>query len=235
MSHKKCCVPNCKEKESAIGHHVFIPPANMISTWNTLIPKSFKMTRTHKVCAQHFIDDFIIKEYQFIINGETVTLPRERWLLKPNAVPTIFPAPIKSVNKDQLNQRKTVIDVFTIKNAGKNEELLDRGIVSSNDNVISSDSIERRISQKDVNSNSFLESKNSAVSTKKENNLFVDSNLTAQKSLRKRNHVLEKKVEKLKKKLFIYKQHLTQSRLKVSQLEDTLQKYKERGVDLSTW
>lgn len=96
----KCCVPGCNagstvtQTQNDQEHtklHFFRPTKELLVSWSHAIPRQFTLKTTHSVCSQHFSDDVIIKEDKFIINGESVVMPRLKWTLKPGSVPTIFP------------------------------------------------------------------------------------------------------------------------------------------------
>ena len=44
------------------------------------------------MCELHFDEKFIIKYDEFLINGKTERIMRERFKLKDGAIPTIFPS-----------------------------------------------------------------------------------------------------------------------------------------------
>lgn len=65
------------------------------------------------ICDLHFVDDVLLKNYEHVVEGKLVVIPRGRWGLKPGAVPTLRLA--NGVEQPAKRKRKrklltTVID-----------------------------------------------------------------------------------------------------------------------------
>lgn len=58
------------------------------------------------VCDSHFSEEFIVKYDSFLIEGKRVEIPRDRWTLKSEAVPHIFPGLPKYLSNN-LKSRKS--------------------------------------------------------------------------------------------------------------------------------
>lgn len=92
-----CFVPNCKTGHSNCkGGHLFCAPKEKAEEWIKILRKLrtdkifVPSNNDHRVCSEHFESKFLISEYMHLINGEQVVLPRERWKITFDAVPTIF-------------------------------------------------------------------------------------------------------------------------------------------------
>lgn len=93
-----CVVTGCRSgyKTESVSEirHFFSPPTDpvLFEKWNRATHrKNFVLKPNHKVCDLHFDESFIIKSDKFIINNETVEMPRGKWTLRVGAVPHIFP------------------------------------------------------------------------------------------------------------------------------------------------
>lgn len=88
-------MPACKQEK--IISHVFTPPVGMAEQWTKIMntlrsDKKFDAkNKDHCVCSKHFEDKFLIKVDKYLINGVWVELPRDRWGITGNALPTMFP------------------------------------------------------------------------------------------------------------------------------------------------
>lgn len=80
-------------------------PADKCEEWNRRIPRKGQLTTKHYVCDLHFEPHFMIKSDDFTINGKAVSIPRDRWALTPNAVPTLFPNLPQYLSKHVANRR----------------------------------------------------------------------------------------------------------------------------------
>jgi hypothetical protein len=91
---RTCWVPGCTSgyrTSTDTSRHLFSVPANKCAEWNRKIPREGILTSKHYICDLHFEEQFIKKQDEFVISGKTVYLPRDRWMLNPDAVPTLFP------------------------------------------------------------------------------------------------------------------------------------------------
>lgn len=89
-----CFVPGCNTKYKKDKLSLFSVPKNevLLDRWKKLIPRSDnELTANSVICELHFQEDFINRNYVHVINGETVTFPRGKPILKSDAIPTIFP------------------------------------------------------------------------------------------------------------------------------------------------
>lgn len=94
-----CCVPGCRSgyKGTTEKVSVFGLPSDgeLREKWKRAIPRQetgdFNFDSKYvRVCEKHFDDSDIIRADEFVINGEVVSLKRDKPLLKPNAVPRKF-------------------------------------------------------------------------------------------------------------------------------------------------
>lgn len=114
MSEKRdshCFVPYCSSQYKNSKLSMFSPPKDetMLKKWKVLIHRSDKeLTTKSCVCELHFQKRFIMKNYVHVINGETVTIPRGEPILKPDAIPTIFPDCPRNLAVSLPNKRKYI-------------------------------------------------------------------------------------------------------------------------------
>jgi hypothetical protein len=92
----KCYVPGCctgyKSNDSSAKVSTFGPPASMLEAWSRAIPRADRpITNRDRVCELHFAPHFIIRNFEMLVDGKVVTVPRERPALHPDAIPTVFP------------------------------------------------------------------------------------------------------------------------------------------------
>jgi len=62
-----------------------------LSVLNKTDKKFDKKNKNHRICHLHFEDKYLVKEDCTQIGTETVSLPRQCWMLTHDAIPTIFP------------------------------------------------------------------------------------------------------------------------------------------------
>jgi hypothetical protein len=89
-----CWAPGCTSgyrTSTDTSRHFFRVPANKCDEWKRKIPRVGQLTYKHYICDLHFEDHFIKKQDEFVIGGKTVFLPKDRWHLTENAIPTLFP------------------------------------------------------------------------------------------------------------------------------------------------
>lgn len=95
----RCFVPGCKSGyDSARSvddkRHFFRAPRNAerLQQWERAIPRlDRKLSSSCSVCDLHFINDDIFKVFEHNICGEIVVIPHDKWTLKEDAVPRLFP------------------------------------------------------------------------------------------------------------------------------------------------
>jgi len=99
---KTCWAPGCTSgyrSNDDRNRHFFAVPADKCAQWNQRIPRKGLLTSRHYLCDLHFEEHFICKNYCTIIEGKTVCIPRLRWALTQDAVPTRFPNLPKYLSK----------------------------------------------------------------------------------------------------------------------------------------
>lgn len=95
----RCFVPGCKSGyDSAQSvddkRHFFRAPRNAerLQQWERAIPRlDRKLSSSCSVCDLHFINDDIFKVFEHNICGEIVVIPHDKWTLKEDAMPRLFP------------------------------------------------------------------------------------------------------------------------------------------------
>lgn len=108
-------MPNCSaygcrsgyDATTSQGRHFFGVPkeASLAAKWSAaLARKGTTLGGKSIVCDLHFADDDLIKNYEHIVQGNLVQIPRGRWGLKPGAVPTLHLA--SNVEQPQKRRRK---------------------------------------------------------------------------------------------------------------------------------
>ncbi|XP_035227904.1 uncharacterized protein LOC118200097 [Stegodyphus dumicola] len=113
---RKCFVPGCiSGHQNATKASLFKVPKdeNLRREWAKRISRGdTELSIHHSVCELHFEEHFIEKYYHHIVNGEEIKIPRGKPLLKPEAIPSIFPnAPKKLVSIIEKNN-EFIADVF---------------------------------------------------------------------------------------------------------------------------
>ncbi|KAH9383615.1 hypothetical protein HPB48_025308 [Haemaphysalis longicornis] len=94
-----CFAPGCASgyvSSRQSGQHVslFSVPKDPVrfEAWRRAVPRADKsLDARSALCEHHFDEQYIDRCFTHVIKGETVEIPRERPLLKADAVPTIFP------------------------------------------------------------------------------------------------------------------------------------------------
>ncbi|KAG0444516.1 hypothetical protein HPB47_013709 [Ixodes persulcatus] len=109
-----CFVPGCKSgyRSSEHKHSLFTVPKDPgeFAQWQRNIPRAdVSLSSTSAVCELRFEEVCIERFYadSHVINGEAVRLKRDRPVLKPDAVPTVFPNLPKYFTKKLARKRKT--------------------------------------------------------------------------------------------------------------------------------
>ncbi|XP_046655532.1 uncharacterized protein LOC124349073 isoform X2 [Daphnia pulicaria] len=93
-----CCVPMCTSgyvRKGTVPEKVALfstKDKKMQKLWMKYIPrKNYIFTDKSRVCSHHFADCDIDKGYFLTVAGQQVFQERKRWILKPGAIPKIFP------------------------------------------------------------------------------------------------------------------------------------------------
>ncbi|KAG0416364.1 hypothetical protein HPB47_006467 [Ixodes persulcatus] len=109
-----CFVPGCKSgyRSSEQKRSLFSVPKDpaVFAQWQRNIPRAdVSLSFTCAVCELHFEESCVERFYadSHVINGEVVRLKRDRPVLKPDAIPTIFPNLPKYFTKKLPRKRKT--------------------------------------------------------------------------------------------------------------------------------
>jgi len=117
----KCCVTGCRSNYDKLSGYFtvycFPTDAERLKLWIRKIKRyNLIVNKNTRICITHFDDRFLIKEFQFIVNGVTCTKPRDRPVLTDDAFPSIFPSlpsylstPFPSKRKDP-DQRRAEAD-----------------------------------------------------------------------------------------------------------------------------
>lgn len=110
---KTCWAPGCRTGYSGAStgkRHLFAVPkdAERRQHWNKCIPRDAVLECHHVLCDLHFDEQYIIKTFDLMVNGELVKIPRERWTLTNDALPTTFPNLPAYLSKNVPKKRVTV-------------------------------------------------------------------------------------------------------------------------------
>ncbi|CAN8016951.1 unnamed protein product, partial [Ixodes persulcatus] len=108
---RTCFVPGCNSgyRSCKEARSLFRAPleCDRRETWSRNIKRSDRELHDGSVvCERHFESRFIQRTFQTTINGEVAEVLRERPLLTPDAVPTIFPDAPKYISKPLPKKRK---------------------------------------------------------------------------------------------------------------------------------
>ncbi|XP_046643561.1 uncharacterized protein LOC124328766 [Daphnia pulicaria] len=118
-----CCVPMCTSgyvRKGTVPEKVALfstKDKKMQKLWMKYIPrKNYIFTDKSRVCSHHFADCDIDKGYFLTVAGQQVFQERKRWILKPGAIPKIFPNCPSHMTKVTCSQRKAkeMFDLFII-------------------------------------------------------------------------------------------------------------------------
>lgn len=91
----KCSAYGCRsgyEPSTSKGRHYFGIPkeSSQAAKWSAALARAgTTLHATSAVCDLHFSDDVLVKNYEHVVQGTLVQIPRGRWRLKPGAVPTM--------------------------------------------------------------------------------------------------------------------------------------------------
>ncbi|GAB6022861.1 hypothetical protein CHUAL_006959 [Chamberlinius hualienensis] len=113
-----CFVPGCTSgyESNPVKVPMFSVPKDPVTRhkWSKRIPRNDKeLSAKSKICALHFEEDMILKDFVHVINGAEVRMPRDRWVLNENAFPTQYPhlpqhySKRVSCKRKPLNRSKT--------------------------------------------------------------------------------------------------------------------------------
>nr|XP_037279949.1 LOW QUALITY PROTEIN: uncharacterized protein LOC119172911 [Rhipicephalus microplus] len=94
-----CFAPGCSTgyvsaRKAGVKRSVFTVPndEDRLKAWQRYVPRGDKLLdRTAVLCELHFEQQFIVRDYTHIVNGEVVKIPRGRPCLTDDAIPSIFP------------------------------------------------------------------------------------------------------------------------------------------------
>jgi THAP domain/Transposase protein len=119
----KCCVTGCKSNYDSSSAYVTVYSfplvnADRLNLWVRKIPReNLVVNKNTRICIKHFEDQFLIKQFEFTIDGIKRTEPRERPLLTDDAFPTIFPSlpsylstPLPRKRRDPCERRVEACD-----------------------------------------------------------------------------------------------------------------------------
>ncbi|XP_049522179.1 uncharacterized protein LOC125944849 [Dermacentor silvarum] len=96
---RHCFAPGCttgyvSSRQQGQKVSLFSVPKDpaLFEAWRRAVPRADKSLDAKSVlCERHFDEQYIERFFTHVINGETVQIPRERPVLKLDAVPTAFP------------------------------------------------------------------------------------------------------------------------------------------------
>ncbi|XP_075526178.1 uncharacterized protein LOC142557858 isoform X1 [Dermacentor variabilis] len=131
----RCFVTGCRSGYDSVQssnekRHFFRPPKThpRLREWQRAIPRLDKeLSSSCVVCDVHFQPEDIVKDFVHNINGEVVAIPRDKWALKEDAVPCLFPNCPKYLSKPSKKRKlPTVRPAREVKrrkkqNGGENE------------------------------------------------------------------------------------------------------------------
>lgn len=106
----KCSAYGCRsgyDPTTSKGRHFFGVPKEPVlaAKWSAaLARKGTALGAKSTICNLHFSDDVLVKNYEHVVQGNLVQIPRGRWCLKPGAVPTLRLA--SSVEKPIRRKRR---------------------------------------------------------------------------------------------------------------------------------
>lgn len=105
-----CWAPGCTSgyRSNNDKRHFFKVPSDSerLTAWKRHIPREGNLLTKHSLCDLHFEDQFLLKKYVHIINGEKVEMDRGKWELTKDAVPTLFPNLPKYLSSKAPKSRK---------------------------------------------------------------------------------------------------------------------------------
>jgi hypothetical protein len=94
----KCWAPGCKTGYKSChstnsDRHLFKAPTDpqRLEAWARRIPRQGKISSRNYICDLHFDERFLVKTFDTVVGQQVVSIPRARWELTHDAIPTIFP------------------------------------------------------------------------------------------------------------------------------------------------
>jgi Transposase protein/THAP domain len=110
---KTCWAPGCRtgyDGKNVDKRHMFAVPTDQSRRlqWNRKIPRDGVLKPSHSLCDLHFDERYIVKTFDVIVNGKVTKIPRERWMLTDDALPTIFPNLPSYLSTKPPKQRRLV-------------------------------------------------------------------------------------------------------------------------------
>lgn len=79
-----------------------------LKAWQRAVPRADQvLDASSRICELHFDEQYIVRSFTHTINGETVTIPRDRPVLTSDAIPTVFPNLPQYLSKKAPQKRKT--------------------------------------------------------------------------------------------------------------------------------
>ena len=107
----KCWVSGCPSGHDRAGNgkrHFFKAPAckTRREKWSTMMPHQTELLPTSRLCDLHFEQKCILKSFDLVINGCNVSIPREKWCLSTDAVPTV----VATVLEDDIMRTDSVVE-----------------------------------------------------------------------------------------------------------------------------
>ncbi|XP_037561839.1 uncharacterized protein LOC119441285 [Dermacentor silvarum] len=113
----RCFVTNCRSgydstKSTAEKRHFFKPPTDEVrlQQWRRAIPRLDKeLSSSCAVCDLYFHEEDIVKDFVHKVHGDVVVIPRDKWALKEDTVPRIFPNCPKYLSKPAKKRKAPTV------------------------------------------------------------------------------------------------------------------------------
>lgn len=113
----RCFVTGCKSgydsaRSATEKRRFFKPPndASRLQEWQRAIPRLDKeLSSTCVVCDLHFREEDILKDFVHNIGGDVVVIPRDKWALKDDAIPRLFPNCPKYLSKPARKRKAPAV------------------------------------------------------------------------------------------------------------------------------
>ena len=111
-----CWATGCQSgynPETTRNRHFFRAPKDdeRRRLWNRKIPRVGVLLSSHSLCDLHFDEQYILKTYDIVVNGVKTSLPRGKWTLTNDAIPSIFPNVPKYLSSDMPKRRRKLCRV----------------------------------------------------------------------------------------------------------------------------
>jgi len=110
---RTCWAPGCTtgyRSNPDTDRHLFSVPDNKCQEWSRRIPRQGQLISKHYLCDLHFEEQFLKKTYDYIIDGKSVSLPRKRWKLTADAVPTLFPNLSRHLSTRVSERQRSIVN-----------------------------------------------------------------------------------------------------------------------------